>query len=249
TSSKGVLVVDDDAFESMSREEVIDEYVRYNGVLFVKLKPGQSIDGVVRQYNSGAAVAGDFELLNLQLRLINDISGVNSAMQGQAPKAGTPASLYAQQTQNSSLNLKGLFDGFRTFRRRRDNKVMKTIQQFYTEAQYIEMAGIHYSDEAKWYDPEKVQNSEFDLTISEGYNTPAYQLVANDFLMELFRSNAIDVRTMLENSSYPFATRILEAIKRNEEQASKGSAMEGISPELLELAKNDASQPAEESVS
>ena len=245
TSSKGVLVVDDDAFESMSREEVIDEYVRYNGVLFVKLKPGQSIDGVVRQYNSGAAVAGDFELLNLQLRLINDISGVNSAMQGQAPKAGTPASLYAQQTQNSSLNLKGLFDGFRTFRRRRDNKVMKTIQQFYTEAQYIEMAGIHYSDEAKWYDPEKVQNSEFDLTISEGYNTPAYQLVANDFLMELFRSNAIDVRTMLENSSYPFATRILEAIKRNEEQASKGSAMEGISPELLELAKNDASQPAE----
>ena len=245
TSSKGVLVVDDDAFESMSREEVIDEYVRYNGVLFVKLKPGQSIDGVVRQYNSGAAVAGDFELLNLQLRLINDISGVNSAMQGQAPKAGTPASLYAQQTQNSSLNLKGLFDGFRTFRRRRDNKVMKTIQQFYTEAQYIEMAGIHYSDEAKWYDPEKVQNSEFDLTISEGYNTPAYQLVANDFLMELFRSNAIDVRTMLENSSYPFATRILEAIKRNEEQASKGSAMEGISPELLELAKNSASEPAE----
>ena len=245
TSSKGVLVVDDDAFESMSREEVIDEYVRYNGVLFVKLKPGQSIDGVVRQYNSGAAVAGDFELLNLQLRLINDISGVNSAMQGQAPKAGTPASLYAQQTQNSSLNLQGLFDGFRTFRRRRDNKIMKTIQQFYTEAQYIEMAGIHYSDEAKWYDPEKVQNSEFDLTISEGYNTPAYQLVANDFLMELFRSNAIDVRTMLENSSYPFATRILEAIKRNEEQASKGSAMEGISPELLELAKNDASQPAE----
>ena len=245
TSSKGVLVVDDDAFESMSREEVIDEYVRYNGVLFVKLKPGQSIDGVVRQYNSGAAVAGDFELLNLQLRLINDISGVNSAMQGQTPKAGTPASLYAQQTQNSSLNLKGLFDGFRTFRRRRDNKIMKTIQQFYTEAQYIEMAGIHYSDEAKWYDPEKVQNSEFDLTISEGYNTPAYQLVANDFLMELFRSNAIDVRTMLENSSYPSATRILEAIKRNEEQASKGSAMEGISPELLELAKNDASQPAE----
>lgn len=93
TSSKGVLVVDDDAFESMSREEVIDEYVRYNGVLFVKLKPGQSIDGVVRQYNSGAAVAGDFELLNLQLRLINEISGVNSAMQGQSPRSGTPASL------------------------------------------------------------------------------------------------------------------------------------------------------------
>ncbi|MBO5865168.1 MAG: hypothetical protein J6Q73_03860 [Bacteroidaceae bacterium] len=234
TSSKGVLVVDDDAFESMSREEVIDEYVRYNGVLFVKLKPGQSIDGVVRQYNSGAAVAGDFELLNLQLRLINEISGVNSAMQGQSPRSGTPASLYAQQVQNSSLNLKGLFDGFRTFRRRRDSKVMKTLQQYYTESRYIDLAGSQYSDEAKWYDPKKVQDSELDITISEGFNTPAYQMLANDFLMELFRANALDVKTMLENSSYPFATRILEAIKRNEEAAAQGEQLQGIPPELME---------------
>lgn len=233
TSSKGVLVVDDDAFESMSREEVIDEYVRYNGVLFVKLKPGQSIDGVVRQYNSGAAVAGDFELLNLQLKLINEISGVNSAMQGQAPRAGTPASLYAQQVQNSSLNLKGLFDSFRNFRRRRDMKLMKTIQQFYTDIRYIDLAGNDYDAESKWYDPEKVQNAEIDLTISEGYNTPTYQMLANDFLMELFRANAVDVKTMLENSSYPFATKILEAIKRNEQQAQEGAPMSGIPPELL----------------
>ena len=233
TSSKGVLVVDDEAFESMSREEVIDEYVRYNGVLFVKLKPGQSIDGVVRQYNSGAAVAGDFELLSLQLRLINEISGVNSAMQGKAPHAGTPASLYAQQVQNSSLNLKGLFDGFRTFRRRRDSKVMKTLQQFYTENRYIDLAGSHYSEEAKWYDPQKVQESELDITISEGYNTPAYQMLANDFLMELFRAHAVDVKTMLENSSYPFATKILEAIKRNEESMATGQAPQGIPPELF----------------
>lgn len=238
TSSKGVLVVDDDAFESMSREEIIDEYVRYNGVLFVKLKPGQSIDGVVRQYNSGASVAGDFELLNLQLRLINEISGVNSAMQGQAPKSGTPASLYAQQIQNSSLNMKGLFDSFRTFRRRRDTKLMKTIQQFYNEQRYIEMAGLQYSDEAKWYNPQKVQNCEIDITISDGYNTPAYQMLANDFLMDLFRSNALDVKTLLENTSFPFAGKILEAIKRNEEQAAKGAPMEGIPPELLSAVEN-----------
>lgn len=234
TSSKGVLVVDDDAFESMSRDEVVDEYVRYNGVLFVKLKPGQSIDGVVRQYNSGVAVAGDFELLNLQLRLINEISGVNSAMQGQEPKSGTPASLYAQQVQYSSLNLRGLFDAFRTFRRRRDIKLMKTIQQYYTEDCYLEIAGNDYSEEAKWYTPQKVQNMEFDLTISEGYNTPAYQMLANDFLMEMFRAGVLDVKTMLENSSFPFAKKILEAVKKNEEQLASGQPMSGIPPELLQ---------------
>lgn len=238
TSSKGVLVVDDEAFESMSREEVVDEYVRYNGVLFVKLKPGQSIDGVVRQYNSSASVAGDFELLSLQLRLINEISGVNSAMQGQAPKAGTPASLYAQQVHNSSLNLKGLFDSFRTFRRRRDNKLMKTIQQYYTETRYIDIAGSEYDETAKWYNPEKVQNAEMDLTIAEGYNTPAYQMLANDFLMELFRAQALDVKTVLENCSFPFASKILEAIKRNEQQAMQGQAMSGIPAELIAQLQN-----------
>ena len=234
TSSKGVRVVDDEAFENMSRAEVVDEYVRYNGVLFVRLKPGQSIDGVVRQYNSGASVAGDFELLSLQLRLINEISGVNSAMQGQAPKAGTPASLYAQQAYNSSLNLKGLFESYRTFRRRRDTKLMKTIQQFYNEQRHIELAGKDYSAEAKLYNPDKVQNSELDLTIAEGYNTPAYQMLANDFLMELFRSRAVDIKTVLENCSFPYARKILEAVKRNEQQLQQGSPMEGIPPEMLQ---------------
>ena len=237
TSSKGVLVVDDEAFESMSREEVIDEYVRYNGVLFVRLKPGQSIDGVVRQYNSGASVAGDFELLSLQLKLINEISGVNSAMQGQPPKAGTPASLYAQQTQNSSLNLRGLFESYRTFRKRRDTKLMKTIQQFYNEERHIELAGKDYNEEAKFYSPDKVQNSDLDLTIAEGYNTPAYQMLANDFLMELFRAGAVEIKTVLENCSFPYARKILETIKRNEQQLQQGQQMQGIPPEMLENLK------------
>ena len=59
SSSKGVLIVDETAFDSMSRDEIIDEYVRYNGVLFANLKPGQNIANVVHQYNGQAAVAGD----------------------------------------------------------------------------------------------------------------------------------------------------------------------------------------------
>ena len=61
-------------------------------------------------------------------------------------------------------------------------------------------------------------------------------MVADDFLMELFRSHAVDVRTLLENSSFPFATRILESIKRNEQQIAKGAPMEGIPKVLVEKA-------------
>ena len=220
-SSKGVMVVDETAFESMTREEIVDEYVRWNGVLFVKPKNGVNVRDVVHQINGGASTAGDYELLNLQLRLINEISGVNSAMQGQAPNSGTPASLYAQQVQNSSLNLKGLFGSLTAFRRRRDTKVMQTIQQYYNEPKYLDLAGRDYSEEAKWYNPDKVKNALIDLTVTEGNNSPAYQVLQNDFLYNLFAGGAIDLATMLENTSYPFATKLLEAVKRKEQQAQE----------------------------
>lgn len=239
-SSKGVLIVDEDAFDSMSREQIVDEYVRYNGVMFCKLKNGKSINNVVQQYNTGASVAGDYELLNLQLKLINDISGVSSAMQGKNATSGTAASLYAQQVQNSSLNLKGLFDSFLSFRLRRDNKIMKTIQQFYTSARHIELAGTDYSAEAKWYNPDKVQDADIDVAITEGTNSPSYQMLANDFLMQLFERQAIDVESLLQNSSFPFATKILESIKRNKQEMMEQQAagqmgnIQGIDPNTMQ---------------
>lgn len=243
SSAKGLLIVDEDAFKGMSREQIVDEYVRYNGVLFVRLKQGQNIQNIVHQYNGSATVAGDYELLNLQLKLINDISGVNSAMQGQSPASNTPSSLYAQQVQNSSLNIKGLLDSFRNFQKKRDNKVMKTIQQYYNSARYVDLAGSDYSAESKWYDPQKVQDSEIDVYITEGSNTPVYQMVMNDFLMELFKNQAISVKQLLENSSLPFASRILESIKRDEAEIQQAQAegrmpqLQGIPQEVMQQAK------------
>ena len=194
----------------------MDEYVRTNGVVYVRLKPGQRVNDVIQQYSGTTAVSGDFELLNLQLKLINDIAGVNSAMQGQVPKSGTPSALYAQQAQNASINIKGLMDSMKNFLRKRDTLIMKTTQQYYTSRKYIDLAGSDYSAESKMYDPNRVRNAEIDVYIAEGSNTPVYQMVVNDFLMELFKAQAINVKQFLENSSLPFATRILESIKRDE---------------------------------
>lgn len=233
-SSKGVLVVNEDAFDSMSREEIVDEYVRYNGVLFVKPKQGVNVRDVVFQMNGAASTAGDYELLNLQLKLINEISGVNSAMQGKSAPSGTPSSLYAQQAQNSSLNLKGFFASLNAFRRRRDVKIMQTIQQYYTDSVYLDIAGADYSEEAKWYNPEKVRNAQLDLALGEGNNTPAYQVLQNDFLMQLYQGGAINVKTMLENTSYPFAARLLESIKRDEAEAQE--TMQQYPPQNAQMA-------------
>lgn len=232
-SSKGVLVVDDSSFPEMEREDILDQYVRYNGVLFCTLKDGKRTQDVVSQLQGAGTTSGDYQLLDIQLKLINEISGVNSAMQGRPASSGTASSLYAQQVQNSSLNLKGLLDSFNAFRRERDTKMMKTIQQYYTSKRYIDLGGTDYSEESKYYDPGKIQNADLDLKITDGGNSPTYQMVVNDFLMELFKSKAIDVKQFLENSTLPFATKILESIKRNEEELSRGAQMSGIDPNIM----------------
>lgn len=234
SSAKGLVVVDEDSFDSMSREEIIDEYVRYNGVLFCRVKPGKDIRSVITQLNGAGAIQGDYELLSLQLKLINDIAGVNSAMQGKDPSSGTAASLYAQQTENASMNLKGLFDSFKAFRKRRDLKLMQTIQQYYDSPRYIELGGKDYSEESKYYDPEKVQGAQLDLELTEGTNTPTFQMLENEFLMKLFEMQAINVKTLLENSSLPFASKILESIKRAEQEMAENQNMTQMDPALMQ---------------
>lgn len=243
SSAKGVLIVDESVCESMTKEDLVDEYVRYNGVIFVKLREGKNIDNVIKQYNGGASLAGDFELLNLQLKLINDIAGVNSAMQGKEAPSGTAASLYAQQVQQSSLNLKGLFESFKSFRKRRDYKLMQTIQQYYTSARHIDISGKFYSKESRYYNPEKVQNAEIDIQLTDGTNTPVFQALENEFLEKLYQQGAIDIKIMLENCSYPFASKILESIKQNEQAMQQSQQIQGVDPNMMQQVTGASNNP------
>ncbi len=155
-------------------------------------------------------------------------------MLGEPAASGTAASLYAQQVQNSSLNLKSLFGAFSSFLRRRDTKSMKTIQQYYNSRRYLDLAGSDYSAESRLYDPEKVQACEIDLKVTEGSNSPSYQMAVNDFLMQLLDKQLIDVKMFLENCSLPFATRILESIKLREKQAQEQQAQMALSPDMMQ---------------
>lgn len=223
SSAKGVLVFPEDALGDMTKEEVLEEWVKYNGVLFAKVKAGAPMP---QQISTNATNVGANELLQLQISLLREISGVSGALQGQAPHAGTPSGLYAQQTQNSQTNLLDTIESFNHFRRKRDYKLMKVIQQYYDTPRYINIAGKHYTEESKWYDPQKVQNSDFDIVITETQLTPAYRAMMNQFLMQIFQMGQMNVKTLLKASSYPFSDKILEEIEKEEQaiQAAQAQA-------------------------
>lgn len=64
-------------------------------------------------------------MVNLQMNLFEKISGVNSALQGQAEK-NAGAQLYESQIANATISLADIFETFNNFRLNRNNKIAQS---------------------------------------------------------------------------------------------------------------------------
>ena len=230
TDAKNTLVVHEDAISGkMNLDELKENYVKVGGVLLVKGKPGTPLPQVLTS-NSRSITAS--EILSYQMQLINELSGINPAMQGQSATGGKAASLYQLEAQNSAINIRDIMASFQSFIRKRDMKIIKTIKQFYSERIYLATSGKSYSKEAAVYDPMAIKDMDFTNVVVEGLDTPLYRQVMDETLMELLRLNAIDAQIFLENCSLPYADKILEGIRKRTEELQRQMAGSGTAQAL-----------------
>jgi hypothetical protein len=157
---------------------------------------------------------------------MNDISGVSESMQGQRAASGTPARLYAQETQNASLNTKDYFSVFASFIKERDWKALKTIIQFYDEERKIALAGANYTDEAMIYNPDKAKSAEVDVVMAKSPDSPVYRGMIEESLQQFVGAGLIDLKTYLKNSTLPFADNMLSDITQREDAMMKSGAID-----------------------
>lgn len=171
----------------------------------------------IRRYNDSSTNAGDVQMLSTYFQLMDEITGVQGALRGEKAKSGTPSSLYAQQTQNANNNIADGQDWYNGLIAERDQKMMMVIQQYYKGKRFINIAGKDYSEEAKWYDADKIKNAMFDLSLTQSQSSGVTRMQNENLLLELLKSNAIDPITYLESTSAPFADKLLERIKSRQE--------------------------------
>lgn len=240
-SAKGVLLFPEECLpKGMSMDDVADEWARFNGVIMIKQpKTGTALP---QQIANNCTQIGISEMLTIQLKFFEDISGVNGALQGKPGYSGMSASLYNQQTQNATTSLLDLLDTFSEFIRDGATKDVKNIQQFYDTPRVFNIAGKNSS--IVEYDPKKIRNVEFDLSIVESTATPAYRAMANEMLMELWKAQAISVEQLLEHGEFPFGDELLQSIKAQREQLEQGQIPDGISPEIAMQAQQGADMEA-----
>ena len=240
SSAKGVLLVPEDAIPpGTDINEFADEWARPNGLLVYRPKPGVPAP---QQIAANSTNIGISELLQLQLKLFEEISGVNGALQGKAGWSGMSAALYSQQTQNATTSLLDILDTFSEFIVDAAYKDVKNIQQFYDTKRVINIAGRGSS--IIEYDPKKIQDVEFDLSIVESTSTPVYRAMSNEFLMQIWQQQQISLEQLLEFGDFPFADALLQSIKSQKEQMAQGQQPEGISPQLMQQVQQGADQQA-----
>jgi hypothetical protein len=229
SSAKGILLVPEDCIpDDMDIKDFATEWSKFNGVIKIKLKAGAELP---HQVSANSSNIGLNELLQIQMQLIEQISGVHSAQQGKAPSSGTPSSLYHQQVIQAGLNNLDLFESYNSYVRQRDSKLLKVICQYYTEDRFVGSTGKSYSEDSKIWKPDLIKGVDTDVRVVSGMDTPAYRMMIDDILMQLFTAQAIDVKMYLENSSIPYADKILDSLNKREQEVANNpmgqTAMDG----------------------
>lgn len=209
-SAKGVLIIPEQLLEGKDINQVAKTWAKSNGVIALKWKEGIPMP---QQIVGNSSNTGDMEMVQMQMSLLEDITGVHRAMQGKPAQSGTPAALYAMELQNSQTSTSDIINWFHGLVRKRDLKIVQVFQQFYNTKKYANLVGSDYSEESKSYDPEKCRDAQVDVNIVEGSSSAMYRSVNESVLMDLLKIGGIDVEMFLESSSMPFSDKLLDKIQ------------------------------------
>jgi len=221
SSAKGVLLVSEDAIpDDMNINDFADSWSKFNGVLKIKTKNGVQIP---YQISANSSNVGIHELLNLQLKFLSEISGVSGSIQGQDGK-NKSGKLYAQETQNSTLNSKDYFETFNNFKRKRDWKLLTTQIQYYKDKRHLALNGSNMNPESLVYDPDRTRDIKFEMVMAKSPDSPIYRAIIEENLKEFLAGQYISFETYLKNTSLPFADNLLIDLQKNQEQIGSEGA-------------------------
>ena len=96
--------------EDLTLDDITEQWGKYNGVIRYKARTGVPIP---QQVSTNSTNIGISDLLDVQLRMMEDVSGVNAALQGQLSSNSTSGTLFEQQTRQARTGLTDILEGFR----------------------------------------------------------------------------------------------------------------------------------------
>ncbi len=113
STAKGVLLFPESALpEGVEIDDISDEWSRFNGVILFRPKAGMPLP---QQVSGNASQVGITNLLNIQLQMMEDVSGVTGALEGKLSAGAVSGTLYDKQTRQALTALSDILESFNAF--------------------------------------------------------------------------------------------------------------------------------------
>lgn len=111
-SAKGVLLIPKGSMDPDELEDAANTWARFDGVIEYNAYNGMPAPQQVSGNNTHLGIS---ELLEIQLKMLEDVSGVNAALQGKLSSGLMSGTLYSQQTENAITSLSDLLESYFSF--------------------------------------------------------------------------------------------------------------------------------------
>lgn len=216
-AAKGVLLIDEESLtDQMDINDIADQYVRSNGVILYTSKKG----GRQPDTKQAGSIPGGFDyIIQLSRSLMEDVSGVQAALQGK--QAGQSGVLYQSQISQASSSILDLIRTYNSYLNEVAYKVVKVMKHFYRGQKMISIAG-----EPVPVNLETMHDVDLDVSISEDMDSPVYRALSNQLLMDMAYKGQIPMRVALESGSFPNSAKIIAALDKYEAQAQQIQAQQ-----------------------
>ncbi len=123
TSAKGVLLFPlDQKPADIDWRDISERWAQPDGVIPVTGRGAQMPSQVV----TNTSGTGAYQLLQLQMKLFEDVSGVSEALLGKGLTGARGSELYESQLRNATVALADLFDSFSSFIEERNDKAAES---------------------------------------------------------------------------------------------------------------------------
>ena len=175
-------------------------------------------------YTHSAFNIGQTDMLQLQLNMIHEVSGVSGALQGKAPTSGTSAARYAMESQNSTTTIYPLIKKFNGFEERCAQKKLITMQQFYEEGRDITPKK---SDEQIFYRANACRSVKANVSIKNSASSAAFLQLGNEMLDRMLQLGVLDPRIYLKYYDAPFTEKLSQDIDNYMGQLQQGQMPQG----------------------
>lgn len=124
TTAKGVLLFpDDQRVDGFDWREITERWAQSDGVIPIS---GRGMH-LPQQVMTNPGGSGAYQLLELQMKLFDDISGVNDALLGRSATGAKGAEMLESQLRNATIALSDIFETFGSFREDRNAKASGTV--------------------------------------------------------------------------------------------------------------------------